>query len=58
MGRRQKNRVEEFVEIQPNINVELNKERQIIGVEIMQASVILKDITEPLRHKIDATIAR
>ena len=49
---------EEFVEIQPNINVELNKERQIIGVEIMRASVILKDILEPLRRKIEATIAQ
>ncbi len=43
---------EEFIEIQPNINVELDKERQIIGIEIMQASVILKDILEPLQQKV------
>ena len=43
---------EEFGEIQPNINVELNKEHQVIGIEILRASVVLKDIIEPLRHKV------
>ena len=49
---------EEFVEIQPDVNVELNKERQVNGVEIMQASIILKDILKPLRRKIEATISQ
>lgn len=43
---------EEFVEIQPNIAIELDKERQVIGIEIMQASVVLKDILEPLQQKV------
>jgi uncharacterized protein YuzE len=43
---------EEFVEVQPGINVEFDKHRQVIGVEIMRASEILKDIIEPVRQKI------
>jgi len=43
---------EEFVEVQPGINIELNKERQIIGIEIMQASEVLHDVIEPLRQKV------
>jgi len=43
---------EEFIEIQPNIAIELDKEHQVIGIEIMQASVILKDILEPLQQKV------
>jgi uncharacterized protein YuzE len=43
---------EEFVEVQPGINVEFDKDRQVIGVEIMRASEILKDIIEPVCQKI------
>lgn len=42
---------EECVEIQPGVNLEFNKEKEIIGIEILNASKILKEIIEPLREK-------
>ncbi len=33
---------EEFVEIAPNVNVELNKKGDVIGIEILEASKTLK----------------
>ncbi|MFH1539534.1 MAG: DUF2283 domain-containing protein [bacterium] len=42
---------EECVEIHPGVNLELNKDREIIGIEILDASKILKGIIEPLREK-------
>ena len=43
---------EEFMEIQPGINVELDKDKQVIGVEILQASEVLREVIEPVRRKI------
>ena len=43
---------EEFIELQPGINVELNKDRQVIGIEILHASEVLKEVIEPVRQKI------
>lgn len=43
---------EEFVEIQPGINVELDEGRRVIGVEILQASKVLKEVIEPVRRKV------
>ena len=43
---------EEFVEVQPGINIELDGDRQVIGVEILKASEVLKDVIEPVRRKI------
>jgi len=37
-----KGQEEEFVEIAPNVNVELDKKGQIIGIEILDASKTLK----------------
>jgi len=42
---------EEFVEISPGINVELDKNRNVIGVEILNASKLLGSVAEPLRKK-------
>ena len=42
---------EECVEIQPGLNLELNKEKEIIGIEILNASKVLKEIIAPLREK-------
>ncbi len=42
---------EEFVEVYPGINVELDKSRNLIGIEILRASFILKDVVEPMRRK-------
>lgn len=42
---------EEFIEISPGINVELDKAGNVIGVEILNASRILGEVAEPLRKK-------
>jgi uncharacterized protein YuzE len=42
---------EETVEIQPGVNLELNKNKEIIGIELLNASTIFKEIIEPLRMK-------
>jgi uncharacterized protein YuzE len=39
---------EEFVEIAPGINVELDEKGQVVGVEILNASKCLKHIAKPL----------
>ena len=43
---------EEFVEISPGISVELNGKGQVIGVEILNASRILKSVIKPLQKQI------
>jgi len=43
---------EEFVEVQPGINIELDGDRQVIGVEIVKASEVLREVIEPVRRKI------
>ena len=39
---------EEFVEVAPGINVELDDKGQVIGIEILNASKCLKHIAKPL----------
>jgi uncharacterized protein YuzE len=39
---------EEFVEIAPGINVELDNKGQVIGIEILNASKCLNHIAKPL----------
>lgn len=41
----------EFKEIMPGVNVELDEEGQVIGVEILGASQLLKSVLEPLYRK-------
>jgi len=43
---------EEFIEISPGINIELNEEGQVIGIEILNASKILKSVARPLQKQI------
>lgn len=43
-----KAREEEFVEVAPGINVELDDRGQVVGIEILNASKCLKPIVEPL----------
>lgn len=43
-----KGKEEEFVEIAPGINVELDDKGQVIGIEILNASKCLKSIAKPL----------
>ncbi|MEK7202824.1 MAG: DUF2283 domain-containing protein [Patescibacteria group bacterium] len=42
---------EEFIEISPGINVEVDSSGQAIGVEILNASKILKPVARPLFQK-------
>jgi len=43
-----KGKEEEFVEIAPGINVELDDRGQVIGIEILNAPKYLKPIAKPL----------
>jgi uncharacterized protein YuzE len=42
---------EEFVEISPGVNVELDSEGRVIGIEILNASKALSGILEQLYRK-------
>ena len=46
---------EEFVEVAPGINVELDDKGQVIGVEILNASKCLKPIAKPLYKHMQLT---
>jgi len=39
---------EEVVELSPGVNVELDSSGKLIGIELFNASAILKDVIEPL----------
>jgi uncharacterized protein YuzE len=41
----------EFKEIIPGVNVELNEEGEVIGVEILGAPRVLENVLEPLYRK-------
>lgn len=43
-----KGKEEEFVEIAPGINVELDENGKVIGIEILNASDFLKPVAKPL----------
>jgi len=43
---------EEFVEISPGINVELDSKGQVIGIEILNASRVLRSVVKPLQKQI------
>jgi len=43
---------EEFIEVSPGINIELDSNGQVIGVEILNASKILKSVVKPLQKQI------
>ena len=43
---------EEFVEIAPGVNVELDEKGEVIGIEILNASKFFKPIAKPLYQHI------
>lgn len=47
-----KGKEEEFVEIAPGINVELDEKGEVIGIEILNASNFFKPIAKPLYQHI------
>ncbi|MFH1347847.1 MAG: DUF2283 domain-containing protein [Candidatus Margulisiibacteriota bacterium] len=42
---------EEFIEVAPGVNVELDKKRKVIGIEILNASNFLKPFLKKLHLK-------
>ena len=47
-----KGKEEEFIEIAPGVNVELDDNGKVIGIEILNASKFLKPIVKPLYQHI------
>jgi len=45
---------QEVVEIAPGINAELDSSGNLIGVELFNASKLLKDVIKPLENKLVA----
>ncbi len=45
---------EEVVELSPGVNVELDSSGKLIGIELFNASAILKDVIKPLDKRIKA----
>jgi len=43
-----KGKEEEFVEIAPGLNAELDENGRVIGIEILNASNVLKSVAKPL----------
>jgi len=42
---------EEVVEIFPGVNVELDSSGELIGIELFNASLLLKDVIKPLEKR-------
>jgi len=45
---------EEVVELSPGVNVELDSSGKLLGIELFNASAILKDVIEPIDKRIKA----
>lgn len=45
---------EEVVEVYPGVNLELDSQGELLGVEILQASKILANLIAPLMEKTNA----
>jgi uncharacterized protein YuzE len=43
---------EEVMEVAPGVNLEFDKGGQLIGVELLNASTLLKDVIKPMEKKI------
>lgn len=49
---------EEFVEVSPGINVELDEKGQVIGIEILDASRVLRPVIKPLQRQFLEPVVR
>ena len=47
----QKGHEEEVVEVSPGVNLEFGANGELLGVEILDASSLMKGVIEPLREK-------
>lgn len=45
---------EEVVELAPGLNLEMDSEGQIIGIELLRASTLLKDVIKPITRRAKA----
>ena len=45
---------EEVIEVAPGVNLEFDASGKLIGVELFQASHILKDVLKPMERKLEA----
>lgn len=45
---------EEVIELAPGVNVELDSGGKLIGVEVLNASALLKDVIKPMEKRIAA----
>ena len=43
---------EEFVEIAPGVNVELDERGKVIGIEILNASKVFRPVLNPLQEQV------
>jgi len=44
----------EFIEIAPGVNAELDENGQLIGIELFNASILLKNVINPIVKKAKA----
>jgi len=42
---------EEVIEVYPGINLEMDENGQLIGIELLNASKLLRDVLKPLEQK-------
>jgi len=42
---------EEVIEVYPGINLEFGSEQELLGIEILGASQLLRGVVEPLRQR-------
>lgn len=47
---------EEFVEVAPGVNVELDAKGDVIGIEILKASKFLRPIAKPLYRQMQLAV--
>jgi uncharacterized protein YuzE len=45
---------EEVVEIAPGLNIEMDSSGRVIGIELLRASSLLKDVIKPITRKAEA----
>ena len=43
----------DVMEVAPGVNVELNKNKEIIGIEILNAAQFFKSVLKPLEKRLD-----
>ena len=41
---------EQFIEVAPGVNVELDADGRVLGIEILRASQVLRPVVKPLYH--------